>query len=217
MAFSAPTSEGYRDDPGARVHDLDDKTHMLAVDFPVCVDSYGTDFGPSCFEAGWRRQLPVLCENHRQDRVIGRAVRAESLPEAHRIVGRFSDFDAVPAARAAFANIRDGIFPGFSFHYVDGRTVPHPNGTRGALRYTRARMVEYGPVVAPSIPGTRVVGLRSSQDARGDLLAQLDGLASRAFDLVTDEQKISARRYEEIFGAHDARRASRPRALANRI
>ena len=62
--------------------------------------------------------LPVMCTNHDQGAVIGRAVRAESLPDAHRVVGKFSDFADVPAARTAFANIRDKVYPGFSFHFV---------------------------------------------------------------------------------------------------
>ena len=214
MSLTTPSS-GYRDDLGATIHDIDEKDHRVAVDFPIAVDSYSSDFGPGAFEEGWRRQLPVMCENHRHDRVIGRAVRAESLPDAHRIVGRFANFAEVPAARAAFSCIRDGIYPGFSFHYVDGRAVPHPR-VRSAIRYTSARMIEYGPVLAPSIPGTRVVGLRSAQDVRSDLLGHLDDLRARCYDLETVAEERRAEDYvelERLFARHDSRRVPVPTPL----
>ena len=157
----APAS-GLRAVRDAIIHDVDDKAHKVAVDYPICVDSYRSDFGPGAFEDGWRRQLPVMCHNHDQNALIGRAVSAQSLSDRHRVVGKFSDFDDVPAARAAFSNIRDGIYPGWSFHFVDGHAVPHPCGERSTIRYRSARMLEFGPVLMPSIPGTRVVDLRSS-------------------------------------------------------
>jgi len=169
--------EGYRDDWTARVHDIDEHDHRVAVDYPVAVDRHGTDFAPGAFEEGWRRRLPVMCENHNEDRVIGRAVSAQSLADAHRVVGRFSSFADVPAARAAWANIRDGIYPGFSFRFADGRAVPHPN-VRSARRYTKATMLEWGPVLQPSIPGTRVVDIRSAPGA-GAVLDRIDDLSIR--------------------------------------
>ena len=153
---------GYRSVANATVHDIDDQKHQVCVEFPITIDSYRSDFGPSCFQDGWDHQLPAMVVNHNQDVVVGRAIKAQSLPDRHRLVGRFASFTDVPQARAAFANIRDGIYPGWSFAYVQGATVPHPSGLRSARRYTKARMVEYGPVLAPSIPGTRVTDLRSA-------------------------------------------------------
>jgi hypothetical protein len=181
--------EGYRDDFSARVHDVDDKTHRVAVDYPIAIDHHGTDFGPGAFEEGWRHRLPVMCVNHNEDAVIGRAVSAQSLPNAHRVVGRFSSFADVPAARAAWANIRDEIFPGFSFRFAEGRAVPHPN-VRSARRYTKATMLEWGPVLQPSIPGTRVVDIRSAQGAGSAVLDVLDDVRDRLtllrFDRIQD-------------------------------
>ena len=160
---SAPSS-GYRTEPDwATLHDIDDQRHLAVIDYPIRIDidSFDTDLGPGCFQESWAKQLPVMCVNHDQTSLLGRAVAAESFPDSHRVIGKFSNFDDVPQARSAFANIRDGVFPGWSFHFVDGRSVPHPNGNRSARRYHKARMIEFGPVLAPSIEGTRVVGLRS--------------------------------------------------------
>lgn len=154
--------EGYRDIGTAEVHDVDDGKHQVAVDFPIVIDSYRSDFGPSAFEEGFRQQMPAMCANHNQDNLIGHAVSAQSLPNLHRLVGQFSDFDDVPQARRAFAHVRDGDYPGFSFHFVRGESIKHPN-VRGAMRYTKARMIEFGPVLAPSIPGAIATGLRSEE------------------------------------------------------
>lgn len=157
--------EGYRDLGTADVHDVDDGKHQVVVHFPIVIDSFRSDFGPGAFEEGFRKQLPVMCTNHNQADLIGHAVSAQSMPDLHEVVGQFSNFDDVPSARRAFAHVRDGDYPGFSFHYVQGKTVPHPSGQRGAVRYAKARMIEFGPVVSPSIPGAVAVGLRAEEAA----------------------------------------------------
>lgn len=169
--------EGYRDEGG--IHDLDDRRHEVTIDWPVAIDHHGTDFAPGAFEAGWRAQKPVMCVEHRKDIVIGRAERTESLPDRHRIVARFSSFRHVPAAEAAWSNIADGNYSGASFHFVDGHCISHPQ-VRSAKRYTSARMLEFGPVVAPSCL-TQFSGLRSAasgayleDDLLGDLEYQID-------------------------------------------
>jgi len=177
-ARAAPSS-GRRDAVSSILHDVDDGRHELAVDFPITIDSHQSDFGPSCFEEGWKHQLPPLVVNHDQSQVIGRAIRAESLPDAHRLIGKFADFNEVPAARVAFSLIRDEIYPGFSFAFSQGVATPHPSGQRSAIRYRSAKMLEYGPVLTPSIPNTRVVGLRSANGTRSDVATDLRALFTR--------------------------------------
>ena len=53
-------------------------------------------------------------------------------------------------------------------------------------------MVEFGPVLTPSIPGTRVVGLRSASSGAG-LLARLDELRARAACVALDRAADRAR------------------------
>lgn len=155
--------EGYRADLG-HVHDVDDKTHEVVVEFPhEVLDSYRTDWGRGCFDESFGRRPPVMVFNHNPDLVIGSAAKAEGLREVSRIVGRFADFDEVPRARETFSLVRDGHMPGWSFHYRNGRSVAHPN-IRGARRYVKADMLEFGPVTFPSIPGAKHVGIRSEED-----------------------------------------------------
>jgi hypothetical protein len=179
----------------AQVHDLDEKTHMVIYEFPIAIDTYQTEFGPGCFQAGFDRQLPVMCANHNTDAVIGRAVRAESLPNAHRLVGKFARFDDVPAARAAWSCVKDGIYPGASFHFVQGEAVPHPT-VRSALQYRRARMIEFGPCLAPSLPGKHLVGIRSALGTRGsDVASELRALFVRIdLDRASDHSQELLRR-----------------------
>jgi phage head maturation protease len=150
-------AEGYRS-VDATIHDVDDKAHLVAVDYPIILDSYRSDFGPSCFEDGWRQSLPPMHVDHDPVARVGRAIKGQSLSDRHRVVGQF---DKGPRALRAFEDVRNGVFPGWSFYYHGGQLVPHPSGQSGAVRVTKATMGEFGPVRHPAIPGTRVAGLRS--------------------------------------------------------
>lgn len=155
--------EGYRTDLAtvAPVHDVDD--HQVVVDFPHNVlDNYRTDWAPGCFDESFAKRLPVMVWNHNADMLIGAGVRTENLGDKSRVVQRFANFDAVPQARAAHSMISDGIVPGFSFHFRNGRTVAHPD-VRGARRFLKADMLEVSPVTFPSIPGAIAVGIRSQE------------------------------------------------------
>jgi hypothetical protein len=160
--MTEPLEQGYRDDLAADVHDVDDRRHQVAVDFPADgpPDKFGTSWGSGCFAASFRHQLPPMLVEHDRSRLVGHAISGQSVGRVHRLVGAFSDFDDVPLARETFAHIRDGDYPGWSFHFTEGETVPHPT-VRSARRFTKATMKEFGPTVAPAIDGVLVSGLRS--------------------------------------------------------
>lgn len=161
--------EGYRDVgsiPG-NVHDMDG--HHVVMEYPTSddvVDSYSTSWGSGAFDAGLRAMLPPLVWNHNADAIIGRTTRFQNLGDRLQLTSRFADFDAVPQARAAYSMIRDGIVPGASFHFREGRTVAHPT-RRGVRKFVSARMVEHGPVTFPAIPGAGPVGIRSGSPMLG--------------------------------------------------
>ena len=128
----------------------------------------------------------MMLWNHNTNEPIGRAVRAEERGDHALVVNRFANFDAVPKAKATYSMLKDNLVPGWSFHFVQATAIPHPS-VRGALRYTKAHMVETCPVVAPSIPGAVTAGIRSAIPRfdlrRGDLLdarARGDPAAPRA-------------------------------------
>jgi hypothetical protein len=126
------------------------------------------------------------------------------------LVGKFANFDEVPAARVAFSLIRDQIYPGFSFFFIGGVPVPHPSGVRSAIRYQKAKMVEYGPVLAPSIPGTVVVpgSLRSAQHG---------GRSNVADQLRRDFARIDLDRIDQVQLEQVRRTGQLPRSVASRV
>jgi hypothetical protein len=155
------------------MHDVDDRTHRVAVDIPTdgeTRDGYQSVWSPHVFRDSFRRiPNPPLVYNHQRgsENVIGRAVKAESLPDRARLIGAFDDFGVKPRARRAFDQIRSGEMPGFSFEF--GRPtelVPLPlvrplrPGDQPA-RYLSTTMVHFAPVFSPAIVGAVATGLRS--------------------------------------------------------
>lgn len=157
---TAALDSGFR--TAGTFHDIDERRHRAVVEFPHDVlDTYDTSFSPDCFRESFARKLPVMLREHDKHKLIGHAVSAEALRHANRIVGQFSDFDAVPLAKQTFAQIRDGDLPGWSFQFKNASHVPHPT-VRSAKRYVRGDMPEFSAVAFPSIPGTRTVDIRSA-------------------------------------------------------
>lgn len=144
------------------VTDLDD--HQVKVEFPhERVDSFKTTFGTRAFEDSFKEQLPIMVWAHDLRDPIGRGIRAQVLPKHNEVIGRFSDLEAVPSAKRAYHQIHDGTITDFSFGYVNGPEIPHPDPTlrrRGVRQIPRATMREFSPVAIGSIPGAKVAGIR---------------------------------------------------------
>lgn len=135
------------------VRDIDEAKREVLVSFPwETLDSYNTDFHREAFDEHLREALPIMCWSHQRTEPIGRAKHWEKTAAANELVAGFSDFDAVPRARQAFVQLRDGELTDFSFGFDRGKTAPHPE-IRGAVRFTSARMAEISPVAVGSIPG----------------------------------------------------------------
>lgn len=157
------------------VHDVD--SHGLAVDFFTdgrTPDLYLTAWSPHVFRDSFREHPhPEVVLDHKTGsaNVIGRTVRAESLSDRARLVGAFDDFSVKPNAERAYRGILDGTYPGFSFWFTRAQHQPL-EGVRGAKRYTRARLEDWGPVRRPAIKGQQLVGIRSESgvpDVQGAL------------------------------------------------
>lgn len=147
-------------------HDVDEKTHQVVVHFPFeRMDGYRSDFAKGWCDDYLGQNRPVMVVHHNPRDLIGRMIPGgyRNLGAMAEVVGKFSDFEANPLAHEYFAHIRDDEIPGWSFHYVRGRGIPHPSGVRGAVRYTKADMPEFGPTPFPAIPGAGAVGLRSEE------------------------------------------------------
>lgn len=146
------------------VRDVDESKREVLVSFPwEVIDTYNTDFSRDAFDEHLRQSLPVMCWQHQRTEPIGRAKHWEKTAAANELIAGFSDFDAVPRARQAFAQIRDKELTDFSYGFDKGKTTPHPE-VRGAVRFTSARMAEISPVSVGSIPGAIAVSIRAEAE-----------------------------------------------------
>ena len=146
------------------IADLDSRSHRVQVKFPhEVVDTFKTTFGPEAFRDSFDASLPIMCWQHDMRDPIGRCERAQVLATHNELTGKFSDIDAVPNAKRAFAQISDGTITDFSFGYTDGKEFPHPDPKlrkQGVRQIPKARMREFSPVSIGSIPGAVATGVR---------------------------------------------------------
>lgn len=160
-------TSGVRDGLG-EVKDVDEGKREVLVTIPwETLDTYNTDFARDCFDDYLGQRSPVMCWQHDKKEPIGAVKDWKKGQRANEFVAGFSDFDAVPRAKQAFAQIRDRELTDFSFYYDQAKAIPHPNGERGAVRFTHARMPEISPVTVGSIPGAMATGVREAADAAG--------------------------------------------------
>jgi HK97 family phage prohead protease len=160
----------YRSIPGSLVglaDDMDD--HRVRFTFPMgVVDRHNTVFAPTSFSESLRRDPhPPFLFAHRMDDPVGRMVQHQVIADGPRprleVVNKFSDFDAVPSARRAHAQIADGSCSQASFGFSDAEHTAH-RSLRGVRTYTKARLRETSCVPAASIPGAKAIALRGLVD-----------------------------------------------------
>lgn len=175
-------TSGVRDSLGD-VKDIDEGKRQVLITIPwETLDSYSTDFSKDCFDDYLGQRSPIICWQHAKTEPIGRVQTWQKGERANEFVGEFSDFDAVPRAKQAFAQIRDGHLTDFSFYYDQAKAIPHPNGQRGNMRFTKARMPELSPVSVGSIPGAMATGVREAADmnaiaelVKGNVITAVEG------------------------------------------
>lgn len=174
---------------GGEFADADDVKREVLWRFPhERVDTYKTTFGVDAFRASFAERLPAICWQHTLGEPIGRIRSAQVTEHANELVGKFSDFDAVPLAHRAFVQIRDGDITDASFGFVREADEPHPEH-RGVTRITRARMEEVSPVTIGSIPGAEAVGVRSLEEAPTLTVPDIDTIIRlRAVGLLDEEE-----------------------------
>ena len=142
--------------------------------YGVGPDTYQTTWKPGWALDGLRESLaagvpvPMVFGHDEKNlaNVVGSVAGYEDRPEGLYVRMRMANFDEVPAARTAYSLIRDGHIRGWSYKFRDGQTQPDPQH-RGALQFTKAKMVHVSPVVDPSIPGTATVGVRTADEEEG--------------------------------------------------
>src|SRR5215469_4426456 len=147
-------------DLAGTIQDSDEANHEVLLRFPhERMDTHNTDFGRDCFRQSFQNRMPVMVWMHDLRDPIGRATKAQVLPQGNEVTVRFADIDRVPNAGRAWSQFMDGTLTDASFGFDQERYIPHPQ-KRGAKRFVSARMMEVSPVTFGSIPEAGAVSIR---------------------------------------------------------
>jgi len=153
---------------------------VLKAITPYIVDDYGSVFMPDTFDESLRARGPVLCWSHDWDEPLGPYVGHEAGEDgAPNVSFAFSDFDAVPAARRAHAQVSDGTIldcsVGFSMterrEPTTDELVKYP-GVREVI--TKATLDEISLVIRGAVPGAKVLAYRSGKRSKVDIDAVVE-------------------------------------------
>lgn len=126
------------------------------------VDSYDTIFDEGCFTASLEERLPRITWGHDWADVIGQYVDYKDGPDGLTLVGQLDDFEAVPRARQAYAQLKSGTIDQFSvgFHRNPGGTWTDEDNRE---HFRDCGLDEAALVLAGAVPGTKLVSVRSAQ------------------------------------------------------
>jgi HK97 family phage prohead protease len=135
---------------------------------PGVVDDYGSLWNADVFDDSLGERLPVLCWAHDWSEPLGPGVDYEASDEGPRVRFRFSDFDAVPQARRAHAQVTDGTIRDCSVGFsnvtrrnpTEEETRSYP-GVREVIE--RASLDEVSLVLRGAVPGAKVLAVRTKE------------------------------------------------------
>jgi HK97 family phage prohead protease len=146
-----------------------DKATGLPTEFTAVVlrygvlDDYWTKFRYGVFAESLEQRMPRAVWSHDWSDPIGIYDDVVSDTEDGGLVlhARFADFEHVPSARRAASLMADGIIDQFSVGFYRDADEDDPD-VPGVVWITRGELVEASPVLAAAVPGTALVGMRSS-------------------------------------------------------
>jgi HK97 family phage prohead protease len=136
------------------------------------IDSYRTIFDSGVFDESLAEHLPKITWGHEWTDPIGRYVdyknieaRSKDQPARLRLIGELDDFDAVPRAYQASAQLKSGTIDQFSvgFHRNEGGTYEDDDGI---THFRSAGLDEVALVLVGAVPGTKLVSVRSARGER---------------------------------------------------
>lgn len=173
-------ASGTRDASAAPALGGDGRTVVVRALTYGPADTYSTSWSYGCLTGSLRSGdvIPV-CINHDRSRIVGKVVDFRDHDDGLDLTLRLADPDAVPDARMAQSLLRDKMIPGVSIGFTDGVSRPDPR-QRGVRQFMRATLVEISFVVTPSVPGARVLAMRSSEIDGIRTAAALQDLDRRA-------------------------------------
>lgn len=125
------------------------------------VDDYNTIFDPGCFTDSLEARLPKITWAHNWSDPIGRYVDYRDNDETLTLIGELDDFDAVPRARQAHAQLVSGTIDQFSVGFVREETRAGEGDE--PTHFVRARLDEAALVLIGAVPGTKLLAVRSTR------------------------------------------------------
>jgi HK97 family phage prohead protease len=161
-----------------RAVDVDGKPGVtLHIIRPDVVDDYGSLWMPDAFDESLSRRLPTLCWAHDWSEPLGPAVDHATGDDGPSVRFVFSDFEAVPQARRAHAQVMDGTIQDCSVGFwnaqrrdpTDDEVKAYP-GVREVIE--KAQLDEVSLVLRGAVPGAKVLAVRGAKvavDAAVDL------------------------------------------------
>lgn len=177
----------------------DGKTVTLQACPPGVLDDYGSVWKANTFDESLKRRMPVLCWGHDWTRPLGPGIEHQTTSSGPIVKFRFSDFEAVPEARRAYAQVLDGTITDCSVGFSNAQRRA-PTGAE-EQRYPgiqevieRATLDEVSLVLRGAVPGAKVLAARS---ARGRLTIDEDDVVAIAYRVASGEW-TQARGQEEI-------------------
>lgn len=136
----------------------------VVVNYGV-IDDYKTIFDPGVFTQSLEERMPRITWAHDWAEPLGRYVDYKDSSEGLTLVGEFDDFEAVPRARQAHAQLLSGTIDQFSvgFHRKEGGTY---EDDQGITHFRRLGLDEAALVLVGAVPGTKLVSVRSALGLR---------------------------------------------------
>lgn len=142
---------------------------------PGIVDDYGSLWKANAFDESLSTRLPTLCWAHDWSEPLGPGVSFVAGRGGPKVSFNFSDFEAVPRARQAYAQVKDGTIGDCSVGFsdtqrrapTDDERAKHP-GIKEVIE--RANLDEISLVLRGAVPGAKVLSVRSARMADGSEL-----------------------------------------------
>lgn len=176
----------------------------LKVITPYVVDDFGSVWMPDAFDASLAKRMPTLTWGHDWAEPLGPAVAVRKGTDGSpEIDFEFSNFDAVPMARRAHAQVQDGTILDCSVGFSD--IVRRDPTSEELARWPGATEIiersvldEVALVLRGAVPGAKVLSMRSGKvdlDAVVDLARRVSSgeitqaEAQAVVDLLADKDE----------------------------
>lgn len=130
------------------------------------VDSYRTRFRPGVFARSLEERMPQLVWAHDWAEPIGKAIGHYDDGERLQMTFQLDDFDAVPRAKQAYAQLKSGSLGEFSVGFMRLADAPPPDADlrrMGVVDIVEGELDEVSVVLRGAVPGTKLLNVRGAR------------------------------------------------------